>query len=132
MAHFAQLDENNKVVQVLVVDNEHEKRGAEYLANDCGLGGTWIQTSYNANIRGKFAQVGDTYDAKDDLFIPKQPEECSTWTFNKKTMEWEAPIPAPVHVDSFRPMWDKETQNWVADKNWAYNKDTKSFDPVIE
>jgi hypothetical protein len=132
MAHFAQIDENNKVIQVLVVDNAHENRGAEYLADDLGLGGTWVQTSYNAKIRGKFAQAGDTYNSDDDLFIPAKPEECETWTFNKKTMSWESPIPLPANIDGFRPKWDKETQTWVADTNWFWNKEEKTFKPVVE
>lgn len=73
MAHFAELDENNKVLRVLVVDNAHENRGEEFLAIDCGLGGRWIQTSYNANIRGKFAGIGDTYDEANDVFVTPEP-----------------------------------------------------------
>lgn len=69
MAHFARIDENNKVVEVLVVDNSQEHRGQEFLAVDCGLGGTWIQTSYNANFRGRYAGIGDTYDAVNDVFV---------------------------------------------------------------
>ena len=69
MAHFAEIDSNNKVLRVLVVDNAQESRGQEFLANDCGLGGTWIQTSYNANIRGKFAGIGDVYDPIKDEFV---------------------------------------------------------------
>lgn len=72
MAHFAELDENNKVLRVLVVDNTHEDRGAEYLAVDCGLGGRWIQTSYNANFGGKFAGIGDTWNGTE--FISPEPE----------------------------------------------------------
>ena len=72
MAHFAELDENNKVLRVLVVDNAHEDRGAEYLAVDCGLGGTWVQTSYNANFGGKFAGIGDTWDGTN--FISPEPD----------------------------------------------------------
>jgi len=68
MAHFAQVDENNIVTQVLVVTNDEEHRGQEFLANDLGLGGTWIQTSYNANIRNKFAGIGDIYDPVNDIF----------------------------------------------------------------
>jgi hypothetical protein len=68
MAHFAQVDENNIVTQVLVVSNNEEHRGQEFLANDLGLGGTWIQTSYNANIRNKFAAIGDIYDPINDIF----------------------------------------------------------------
>lgn len=69
MAHFAELDENNKVLRVLVVDNSQEHRGQEFLAVDCGLGGRWIQTSYNENFRGKFAGIGDIYDEVKDVFI---------------------------------------------------------------
>ena len=47
MAHFAELDENNVVTQVLVVPDEQEHRGEDFLANDLGLGGRWVQTSYN-------------------------------------------------------------------------------------
>lgn len=65
MAHFAQIDENNKVIQVLVVDNSQEHRGQEFLAEECGLGGTWIQTSYNANFGGKFAGIGDTWNGSE-------------------------------------------------------------------
>jgi hypothetical protein len=69
MAHFAQIDENNIVLQVLVVSNDLEERGAEFLSKDLGLGGTWIQTSYNATIRGKFAAIGDTFDSENDVFV---------------------------------------------------------------
>ena len=72
MAHFAEIDSDNKVVRVLVVDNAHESRGAEYLAVDCGLGGTWVQTSYNANFGGKFAGIGDTWNGTE--FISPEPE----------------------------------------------------------
>jgi hypothetical protein len=68
MAHFAEIDSNNVVLRVLVVADEHEKRGQEFLADDCNLGGTWIQTSYNSNIRGKFASEGDIYDEVNDEF----------------------------------------------------------------
>jgi len=75
MAHFAEIDNTNKVLRVLVVDNSQEHRGQEFLADDCGLGGTWIQTSYNANIRGKFAGTGDIYDPVNDVFISGPTEE---------------------------------------------------------
>lgn len=69
MAHFAELDENNIVLRVLVIDNQHEDNGQQFLAETLGLGGTWKQTSYNGKIRGKFAGVGDTYDADLDEFV---------------------------------------------------------------
>lgn len=72
MAHFAEINENNIVTRVVVVPNEQEHRGQEFLAEDLGLGGTWIQTSYNSNFRGKYAGIGDIYDEELDIF--KTPE----------------------------------------------------------
>jgi hypothetical protein len=69
MAHFAEIDKDGFVLRVLVVDNSQENRGQDFLAKDLGLGGTWIQTSYNNNIRGKYAGVGDRYDEVKDEFI---------------------------------------------------------------
>lgn len=71
MAHFAEIDSNNKVLRVLVVADEQEHRGQDFLANDCNLGGTWLQTSFNANFRGKFAGMDDIYDeANDEFYTP--------------------------------------------------------------
>ena len=75
MAHFAEINENNVVIRVLVVDNSQEHRGQEFLANDLGLGGTWIQTSYNGNIRGKYAAIGDVYDQEADVFTSPNTTE---------------------------------------------------------
>jgi hypothetical protein len=73
MAHFAKIEEGI-VTQVVVVDNEHEADGEAYL-NSLGLDGTWIQTSYNGNIRGKYAGIGDSYDSVADVFVsPVVPE----------------------------------------------------------
>ena len=74
MAHFAEIDNNNKVLRVLVVDNSQEHRGQVFLANELGLGGTWIQTSYNNNFRGKYAGIGDVYDPDKDIFITPMEE----------------------------------------------------------
>jgi len=73
MAHFAEIDKNNIVLRVLVVDNSLEHRGADFLANDLGLGGTWIQTSYNGKIKYNFAAIGYTYDQIADAFIAPKP-----------------------------------------------------------
>jgi hypothetical protein len=75
MAHFARIENDNTVSQVVVVDNEIEYRGQEFLAIDLGLGGRWIQTSYNANFRGKFAGIGDTYDQINDVFVAPVTEQ---------------------------------------------------------
>ena len=69
MAHFAEVDENNIVVRVLVVPNDQENRGQDYLSEDLNLGGRWIQTSYNGTIRYNFAGIGYLYDPISDAFI---------------------------------------------------------------
>lgn len=107
MAHFAELDNNNKVVRVLVVDNTQEHRGEEFLAVDCGLGGRWIQTSYNANIRGKFAAVGDTYDSVADRFIPPSPHKG--WVLDENFV-WQPTQPYPT--DGKQYAWNDETFSW--------------------
>jgi hypothetical protein len=69
MSHWAEIDNNNKVLRVLVGDNNDPAgdEGYQWLIDN--LGGTWIQTSYNARIRGKFAGIGDTYNSESDVFI---------------------------------------------------------------
>jgi hypothetical protein len=115
MAHFAEIDENNIVLRVLVVDNSQEHRGQEFLANDLGLGGTWIQTSYNGNIRKNYAGIGYTYDEQRDAFIPPQP--YPSWILNENTCLWESPIPYPQDEKLY--VWEEEQQNWkeVTDAN---------------
>jgi hypothetical protein len=87
MAHFAEIDPNGgTVLRVLVVPDEQEHRGQDFLANELGLGGVWIQTSYNANIRYNYAGIGMTYDATRDAFIsPKCHDEA---TLDEATCRW--------------------------------------------
>jgi hypothetical protein len=79
MAHFAQLDENNKVINVIVIDNDvtHDEDGVEQEALGIafckllfGENTKWLQTSFNANIRSVFAGMGMTYDEINDVFLP--------------------------------------------------------------
>jgi hypothetical protein len=116
MAHFAQLNEENLVTQVIVVANqdtadqdgvENEAIGIEFCTNL--LGGKWVQTSYNGNIRKNYAGVGYKYDAALDAFIPPQP--FASWTLNNETAQWEAPTPYPT--DDKRYTWDEATTAWV-------------------
>jgi hypothetical protein len=67
MAHWAEINENNVVVRVVVTSNDLPDEGESWLVST--LGGTWVQTSYNANFRGKFAGMGDVYDADLDEFL---------------------------------------------------------------
>jgi len=87
MAHFAQIDNNNIVLQVLVIPDFQEHRGQEYLANDLNLGGIWKQTSYNNRIRKNYAGIGFTYDEIRDAFIPPKPGD--NYILNEDTCLWE-------------------------------------------
>jgi len=86
MSHWAEIDENNKVIRVLVGDNNEPDEGEAIIKS---LGGRWIKTSYNGNIRKNFAGIGMTYDEKRDAFIADQPD--SYWVFNEDTCRWELP-----------------------------------------
>ena len=118
MAHFAQIDENNVVVQVLVVPDAQEDRGQEFLADDLNLGGTWKKTSYNtaggvhANggtpYRKNYAGIGYTYDAARDAFIPPKP--FASWTLNEATCLWDAPVAYPTDGKIYQ--WDEATTSW--------------------
>jgi hypothetical protein len=110
MAHFAEIDSDNKVLRVLVVDNEQEHRGQEFLANDLGLGGTWVQTSYNANIRKHFAGIGYLYSQELDAFIAPQP--YNSWVLDEDTCKWQAPTPMPV-IEGKSYYWSEDDLSWM-------------------
>lgn len=106
MAHFAKIV-NGIVTEVVVVDNEHEANGNEYL-NELGLIGEWVQTSYNGNIRHKFAGIGDIYDAEEDVFKPAKPFD--SWLWDADSWNWLPPVERP----GIPYEWDEDTQTWVA------------------
>ncbi len=117
MAHFAKIGLNNIVTEVLVVanretmdaqGNEQESVGIEFLKTLTGHE-TWIQTSYNGNIRKNYAGVGYTYDSQRDAFIPPQP--YPSWTLVEETCNWTAPVPRPTDDKMYQ--WDEATTNWV-------------------
>lgn len=120
MAHFAELGENNVVLQVIVVDNkdikdtfgvEQEEIGIAFCRNL--LGGTWKQTSYNASFRKNYAGIGFTYDSVRDAFVPPRP--FPSWVLIEETCQWEAPIPKPDDVDfpNRYYRWQEETLSWI-------------------
>jgi hypothetical protein len=98
MAHFAEIDSNNIVTRVLVVPDEQEHRGQDFLANELGLGGTWVQTSYNNRIRFNYAGVGYSYDAARDAFIAPKPECHDTAVFDEATCTWSCPDASHVII----------------------------------
>ena len=107
MAHFAEIDANNMVLRVLVVDNAQEYRGQDFLSIDIGLGGRWIQTSYNGTTRKNFAGGGYYYDEVRDAFIPPKP--FPSWILNDATCQWEAPVTRPTGLCH----WDETSLAWV-------------------
>jgi hypothetical protein len=87
MAHWAELDENNTVIRVLVGDNDDPNgdEGYQWLIDN--LGGTWVKTSYNGTIRKNYAGVGFTYDSVRDAFI--LPKCHETAVLNEDTCLWD-------------------------------------------
>ena len=110
MAHFAQIDENNIVINILVVPDEQQHRGEEYLSQDLGLGGRWIQTSYNNNIRKVFAGLGYIYNEELDVFLAPQP--YPSWVIDPIQQVWVSPTPRPEPIEGKVHIWEEETQSW--------------------
>ena len=132
MAHFAQLDENNVVTQVIVVSNddcsdangvEVEEIGVAFCKKLLGADTNWKQTSYNNNMRVRYAGIGYSYNAELDAFIPPQP--FASWTLDNATADWVSPLGAAPEltqeqIDSFSfYRWDEDayqadnTTGWV-------------------
>ena len=109
MAHYAFIDDNNKVLRVLVVGDDQEHRGQDFLANDLNLGGTWIQCSYNNNIRNHFPTQNSTYDPVNDVFI--KPSPYPSWSLNEDFV-WVAPVSKPEDKDDGNWYWIEEEQQW--------------------
>jgi len=117
MAHFAQLNAINDVVNVIAVDNinilkdgvEDEATGIRYLIKVTNYP-FWKQTSYNGTFRKNYAGTGHYYDENRDAFITPQP--FNSWILNEDTCQWDSPVPYPD--DGKKYSWDEATTNWVA------------------
>ena len=119
MAHFAKLGKGNKVVDVVVVNNdvitdangqEQEQLGVDFLNKLYGTDDNWKQTSYNNNLRKNFAGIGYTYDESRDAFLLPQP--YPSWTLNETTCQWEPPTSYPD--DNTKPyFWDESNLTWT-------------------
>jgi len=118
MAHWAELDENNVVLRVLVGDNNDPANDEGYQWLIDNLGGTWVKTSYNTQggvhslggtpLRKNYAGIGYSYDATRDAFIPPKP--FNSWILNEETCLWDAPAPYPTDGNFYR--WVEEDLNW--------------------
>lgn len=111
MAHYAFINENNIVTEVITGVDENELiEGktpevwySEFRGQKC------IRTSYNGNIRKNYAGVGCTYDEERDAFIAPQP--YPSWTLNEDLCRWESPVQYPSNKEFY--VWDEQTKNWI-------------------
>ena len=102
MSHFAKINNNNIVTDIIVAEQDFINSGA---VGDSFL---WVQTSYNGSFRGKFASVGDTWDKTNEVFI--SPKPFASWTLNAEFI-WQSPIVKPNDNKSYT--WNEDTTNWV-------------------
>ena len=136
MAHFAQLDENNIVIQVIVVADSdlydrdarksREEGGIKFCKKLLGEDTRWVQTSYNCNFRGNYAGIGYSYDEGLDLFLPPKP--YPSWVVNTETAQWEAPIAQPPV--KMKKVWIEEEKVWaeVPEQEFVWNEITQTWD----
>ena len=139
MAHFAQLDENNVVTQVIVVGNsdtadvngvESENIGVAFCQSLLGAETNWKQTSYNGNMRGNYAGIGMTFMSgvatlgvgSTDVFVPQQPH--ASWTISTTEARWEAPLTVPTLTDEQRAAgssytWDESAYQADNSTGWT-------------
>lgn len=136
MAHFAELDENNVVLRVIVIanselldesGNESEAKGVEFCRSLFGPSTIWVQTSYNGKFRKNYAAVGFTYDSNRDAFIA--PKVSFSWILEENTCQWVPPVPYPIDglsnmtAEAFPGhgtvyMWSEEKLNWVPNPDY--------------
>ena len=116
MAHFAKINSDNIVEQVIVVNNnvvqdilqrDVEQLGIDFCKKLFGDETNWVQTSYNNNIRKQFAKIGDTYDKEKDKFISPQP--FPSWVLDVND-DWQAPTPKPEDDKSY--VWNEKDDAW--------------------
>jgi hypothetical protein len=108
MSHWAELDSENKVIRILVGDNNDPAgdEGYQWLVDN--LGGTWVKTSYNGNIRKNYAGVGYYFSEELDAFIAPKPFD--SWFLNEETCRWEAPVAHPEDGGIYS--WNEEEGQW--------------------
>ena len=119
MAHFAQLDADSKVINVIVVGDqnclgdggvESEQVGIDFCRSIFGPDTNWAQTSVNRRIRKNLAEIGYTFDHERNAFIPPSPHP--SWVLNEETCQWEAPIPMPATTPTTVYVWKEEQLAW--------------------
>ena len=129
MAHFTQINSESIVTNVIVVGNEDcldsdgnesEAVGVAFCQSLLGADTNWVQTSFNNNIRFRYAGIGMKYDSTNDVFYPQSP--YPSWTLNTSTWEWDPPVAFPDDAgidDADNPTefvsydWDEGSTSWA-------------------
>jgi hypothetical protein len=147
MAHFAQVNEDNVVVDIMKLSDDYEDHGEDFINNVCMIPGRWIKTSYNtyANkhryggvpFRGNYATIGGTYDPVRDVFLPKK--EYPSMVLNEQTLQWEYAVPYPPNVILLpeKILTDVPGRILVKHSDYFWNEDIvnwelKHFEKIID
>jgi len=135
MAHFAELNNSNEVLRVVVISNDDvDANGGDYsteaetfvasIVPHSSGGNQWKQTSYNGNSRKQYAGIGFTYDASKNKFI--DPKPYSSWSLDSND-DWQAPVPYPtvteINSNAVYIPWDEDNQKWLGE--------TYTGDPIV-
>lgn len=137
MAHFAQINEDNIVIDIMKISDDHEDYGEEFINNVCMIPGRWIKTSYNTlgnihsyggfPLRGNYAKIGGTYDPIRDVFLDKK--KYASMLLDEETLQWEYAVPFPdviilppekiltdipgrILIKEDRYEWNEDIVNW--------------------
>ena len=138
MAHFAQLNDSNIVINIVVIadsdcldgdNNESEAVGITFCKSLFGSDTTWIQTSINDRIRGQYSNIGYKYDATHDIFHPADKpldgdgDTCNSWTLDTSTGKWKAPLSDP----DFWSLSNKTGKPFIWDESLYQSDNTKGW-----
>jgi len=137
MANYAQINEDNIVVDIMKINDDYEDCGEDYINNICMIPGRWIKTSFNtlgnkhkfdsAPFRGNYAMIGGTYDPVRDVFLPRKT--YPSMVLNEETFLWDYAIPRPdiivlpaektltdipgrIIITQYDHVWNEEIVNW--------------------
>lgn len=132
MAHFAELNDNNEVINVIVIDNfdildedgnENEAKGIAKAKEITSSTNDWVQTSYNNNFRKQFGTLGFTYDDSNDVFVAPKP--YPSWTLDEN-YDWQPPVSKPDYdADGSEWWWQEDSQKWAklnSEGDWIFNE----------
>ena len=126
MAHFAELDSDNKVLRVIVISNvDVTRNGGDYSTQaetmvETRMGGSWKQCSYNHNQRGRYPGIGWTWNESKEVF--QRPKPYDSWTWTDSENDWVAPVAKPP-----REKWQYTIGSWASEAIPDWNEDNNRW-----